>query len=371
MELSTFFPADVEPLHYLISVGIGCTVVLLFASKLFDQLTTPPNPALFETTLPASLIGAKARMRLARAGYLTVIELLFIALSLAGPQAFSSINYSLGNGAVGWPLLAALGLTGVVPKVPWLRQVELAVRTWAHEWALIPEAVREIANQLSRAEFVLPSDLDQAELASDGMLPEYFLEERSTLNNKWARLRFVTNRLQQVHDGSDASGLMDSSFLRVLALPVYDRELKQIASASDRVSLELALVKAHAPDSARSQRSDKLRQDILDLARRVWIFLSCAAQASKRSDDEIISELNKFGFQLRYLPKETGIFNRYAQSFLIVGIAVFIVSVIGNFLLEGLPHRLAIIGAMKWACGAILLHGSAAFTALSVRLRIV
>jgi hypothetical protein len=104
---------------------------------------------------------------------------------------------------------------------------------------------------------------------------------------------------------------MDSSFLRVLALPVYDRELKQIASASDRVSLELALVKAHAPDSARSQRSDKLRQDILDLARRVWIFLSCAAQASKRSDDEIISELNKFGFQLRYIPKETGIFNRY------------------------------------------------------------
>ena len=177
----------------------------------------------------------------------------------------------------------------------------------------------------------------------------------------------MTNRLQQVRDGSDPSGLVDSSFLKVLALPVYDRELRQIASASDRVSLELALVKARAPDSTGTQRSDKLRQDILDLARRVWIFLSCTAQASKRNDDEIISELDKFGFQLHYLPKEAGIFNRYAQSFLIVGIAVFIVSVIGNFLLEDLSHRLAIIGAMKWACGGVLLHGSAAFTALRYR----
>lgn len=89
-------------------------VILFSANKTFNEPTTTPNAALFETTLPTSMIGSKERLGLAKIGYILGLELILVLMSIAGPQAINSMTtggQEFKGQMIAWPIFLALVLT--------------------------------------------------------------------------------------------------------------------------------------------------------------------------------------------------------------------------------------------------------------------
>jgi hypothetical protein len=353
--VSQLFPGT-DPLQFIASALVAGIIIVFSANKTFNEPTTTPNAALFETTLPTSIIGSKERLGLAKLSYILGLELILALMSIAGPQAVNSLT-SGGNEFKGqmiaWPIFLALVLTGVIPKVAWLQKVELSVRTRAHDWALIPEAVREIAKQICRVELkILPTDLTRLERF--GIVPKHLAEPPSSINHLWARIQYTIMKVNDLAElWSDGA--------------VFEKEFIYLSSRAHQFERKVDRLRRHGTSDDIVVRQEDARKDLSDLLKRISIFLACASMANCRSDSEAMTQLRAAGYAMPEVSPGPSFINRHFCAILVLLAFVFLVTALGNFLLLKANRYDAILGALDWAVGALLLHGSAALAASSYR----
>ena len=114
-----------------------------------------------------------------------------LLLSLIGPKDLAALGVPLPKeiSSVVVPLAAALLLTGVMPNVPVLLEIEKWVRKYAHERAYIPAAARATAQRMAAAEFDFTAYADALrEPEMRGVEAADFTKSRRSLEHDWARL---------------------------------------------------------------------------------------------------------------------------------------------------------------------------------------
>jgi hypothetical protein len=105
------------------------------------------------------------------------------------------------------PLLAALFLTTLLPRLPILVKIDIALQRAFRELGAIPHKARQLSNLLRRAPFAVPAE-DQAEvrrrLKAQGLDSDRLLQSpHGSIEGNWVRIVALMARLEEVVDLSD------------------------------------------------------------------------------------------------------------------------------------------------------------------------
>ena len=156
-------------LMFMIFLFIGWLTVLFHARDNFDQPTyelAANEPA--SIMVPRSFSSNNLYLR-GFLIYLTGMTGIYLALSLAGealvkgvlavfedPMVSTAAQPASGNSIVvpsQWPLVLALAMVGLAPKITGLRTPELLLRRFSHRIALIPAYAKYLAFEMQEAPF--------------------------------------------------------------------------------------------------------------------------------------------------------------------------------------------------------------------------
>src|SRR5688572_25524137 len=121
--------------------------------------------------------------------YVAAMAGFVVVLSFLGPRVWSLNATGVPDAPDALPLFIALVLVGFLPNVPWLQQIELRLRRYAHERAFIPKAARATADRLASAEFnYTPYQMTQVlrSPAMRGVEAADFAAPRDTIEYAWA-----------------------------------------------------------------------------------------------------------------------------------------------------------------------------------------
>src|SRR3974377_1365628 len=156
-------------LMFIIFLFIGWLTVLFHSRDNFDQPTYELN-----ANEPASIMVPRffSSNNLYLRGfliYLTGMTGIYVALSLAGealvkgvvavfedPTMSATASAAPGNNIVvpsQWPLVLALAMVGLAPKIAGLRAPELLLRRFSHPVALIPAYAKYLAFEMQESPF--------------------------------------------------------------------------------------------------------------------------------------------------------------------------------------------------------------------------
>ncbi|MEL6423998.1 MAG: hypothetical protein AAFQ33_00940, partial [Pseudomonadota bacterium] len=208
----------VEPM-FLLSYVVGLIVLMVFSwNRLFNEhvFNADEEPEKILRLMPPGDLRGTVAVIQAYLIYVIMMATVFSVLSWGGSFIWSVIvqlNFGLVAGQPtaseapykfddpSWPLAVSLGLVGVLTHLPYLKEVELTFRAWAHRSIGIPPFVKQLtqlvlntrfdrAQMSARAE----TDLEQAEImiaSASSVLGENEAEEfakrirRITLLDRW------------------------------------------------------------------------------------------------------------------------------------------------------------------------------------------
>ena len=151
---------------FLLSLALGMLVVYFFSYQKFDETTLGEDENDIITRLLPKYLTTKREYTRAFIVYLAIVQLVLVLVSFLGPKLLEPTTDNLSVAPSSLPLVTALVIVGILPNVTWLKQLELRVRSFAHERASIPQAARSIARQLAAAEFDFSGYASQAALRS-------------------------------------------------------------------------------------------------------------------------------------------------------------------------------------------------------------
>src|SRR5215204_1607962 len=134
---------------FIACLAAALGLVYLFCQKKFGEPSSSGSDDLVDQMLPRYLATREEYSK----GFLTYFATMaatVLLLSLIGPKDLAALGVPLPKelSSVAIPLAAALLLTGVMPNVPVLLDIEKWVRKYAHERAYIPAAARATAQRL-------------------------------------------------------------------------------------------------------------------------------------------------------------------------------------------------------------------------------
>ena len=221
------------------------------------------------------------------------------------------------------PLLAALFLTTLLPRLPILVKIDTALQRAFRELGAIPHKARQLSNLLRRAPFAVPTD-DQPEvrrrLEAQGLEADRILQSpRGTIEGNWARIVALMARLEEVADLSDDASADDaaehrrpaarSDFVRhreveYLAARAAYRQQAAIAAVllktrleigDDRLAREL-LNRAEVPDLSMRGLQQSFHDGCRRLLKELTHLISCGMLQSNFSLSAACRELRTWGF---------------------------------------------------------------------------
>jgi hypothetical protein len=157
-------------LAFVIYFFIGWITIVLYSRQNFDEPTykvSPDEPV--SIMIPSFFISQHLYIR-GFLIYLISMTGVYFALSLAGQAVVLGIigvfrdpvlhdaaplhsQIATETVSAEWPLVLALAMIGLAPKLPGLREPELTLRRFAHKIALIPAYAKYLAAELQRAQF--------------------------------------------------------------------------------------------------------------------------------------------------------------------------------------------------------------------------
>ena len=220
------------------------------------------------------------------------------------------------------PLLAALFLTTLLPRLPVLVKIDIALQRAFRELGAIPHKARQLSNLLRRAPFAVPIE-DQGEvrrrLEAQGLEADRLMQSpRGSTEGNWVRIVALMARLEEVVDLSDDAMSEDapdqrparrSEFLRhreveyVAARAAY-RQQAAIAAVllktrlevgDDRLAREL-LNRADAPDLSMYGLQQSFHDGCKRLLKELTHLISCGMLQSNFSLSAACRELRSWGF---------------------------------------------------------------------------
>lgn len=355
-------------LYFLLSLLLGMFVVAMFSWNKFGESTEQKSEDDYVTQLLPKFLATNQDYSRALALYIMTMIAVLVVLSLLGPRAISLVtNSKIPEGSAAVPLFVALVLVGVIPNAPFLPQLELTFRRFAHARAYIPAAARTATDSLAAADFNFSTYTKVDALKSPwlrGVKPEDMTYPRGSVEYNWARLSLLIYQIKQ-RDLAQLSRTFDGELLRR-----YNSDLDNIVlkrrSLEDEVN-QFRQQKVQDPYHLDEDLLKKIRS-ALD---RLYVLLGCAALLKYGPSADWAAPLAPFGFSLsrhRGMPRNSNV--------MIVGITVMACSVlIATYLAiiaaafhpnswtpsEHFPQRA--VEPFLWAISALLTQGSAIFAA--------
>jgi len=192
------------------------------------------------------------------------------------------------------PIWLALALTGVIPNIKILDQMELGIRELAHAIAKVPHGTTETADRLYKASFypadlyLNPANRNQEPLSLTA--PGDFAFDAPPLLNTWARTCSLVWRLskdspvEQVFD----AGLLSRCNLQLRAI---EREVHHLSEDVTEYRRQYAEHPSALP-------SRTLHVMVEQLYRRVIVLASCAARHRHPAWDALDQAFESIGFKL-------------------------------------------------------------------------
>lgn len=326
---------------------------------------------------------------LALAGYVVAALVLWFVLArlvdtnpqlvsfLAGPAAVDAdLENSIARlSGLSAPLLAALFLTTLLPRLPVLLKIDLALQRAFRELGAIPHKARQLSNLLRRAPFAVPIE-DQGEvrrrLEAQGLAADRLLQSpRDSIEGNWVRIVALMAKLEEVVDLSDDAMSDDapdrrrpaarSDFLRhreveyVAATAAYRQQaaiaavlLKtRLEAGDDRLARDL-LDRAQLPDLGMSGLQQSFHDGCRRLLKELTHLISCGMLQSNFSLSAACRELRAWGFG-ELTPKPRGISpNDLIGIMLSITFYLFVLLLAVN---RGAPGKLAHIPVLALSLG--------------------
>lgn len=324
-----------------VEIALSTVAILVFAVERFR--TPPSDPK-----------GGIATYRISRstttaASYYTAVSLYgaialgVFAFLLLSPQALDKVlalDSGMAGNVPGWarkspPLLVALILTVLLPKIPFLSSIDEWFRTRLQRMAAIPHEVRRLSAELRRAPFRLEAE-DRQELVR-AMVDKGFdpadvrFEEASAPHYLWTKLSMLMHEL----DGWEA----DARFTTyVLTYPNEFNALKlRYEALLPRARRCFSLLRdlATDPESAKKGGAvyayrDDFVQEADSLLKDVYEAISNAVLLCELTQRARVSQFIKLGFGLDPDPPRrltlnellglfTGLSVIYALAFVLMG----------------------------------------------------
>ena len=357
-------PLDANSLYFFLALGAGALIVFLFSFNKFGETAVDDDELVVQ--FPTKYLATREEYARAMIVYITAMLLVLATFSLLGPSALPFLGDKVPAAtAYALPLLFALVLVGVVPNFPVLREIERAVRRFAHERAYIPAAARATAEKMAAADFDFARYGHDEILAAPGMegiKRGDFARPRGTLEYAWARLCALSYELQC---GKAAE------YLGALEAPLWAAlEEKRRALASDVAKYREQVKRARGYTNA------ELHERIRKTLRTYHRFLCCAVRQRLAGDADINLELGRFGFLLPPAPSARE--NRHDT--IIGALAVLAASLFVLVLLAASASTLwqasptfpaSALDAFLWCASATSAHGVAILIAEKVRARLI
>jgi hypothetical protein len=296
----------------IISLLFGVIIVALNSMKIFAEPTLESGEDEFVAQLLPKYLATREEYSRALLWYMASMVGILCALSILGPRLFNALP-AMDQFKQTAPLGFALILVGLLPNVPWLRDLEWRVRHFWHERAYIPAAARATAETLRASDFNFSAYKSEDVLGSPlmrGIEPADFNAPRGTIEHGWARLSCLSYELRRRRDAGEIKSL-DSELL--------DRYQKGLDSIAVKRRALIGEIAQYKQEKARNRPYDdtQLGRDITDALRQLYILLACAARLKAGRTVDINATFRSFGFVLEplALPPDN-------QDLIIIGLAV-------------------------------------------------
>lgn len=367
------FPID---WYFFLGVSLGALIVTFVSLQKFHEAAIPQSgKELLQKLSPKYLTTREEYMKAFLLYYLAPMLFVLFVVALIGPGVLklAQINVPQEGWPAGvWPIFAALMLSGSI-NVPWLKELELRVRRFAHERAYIPERARATAHRLRAADFDF--SIYQAALSSPsmrGVLASDFSSLRDSIEYAWARLSCLAYEIGRRRESASADDL-DAEVLER-----YGEQLHEIVAYRKILEKDVMQYRNSAADP--TFQSDDLREKINDALRDLYGFLACAVLKKHGRNADMKSVFGPFGFVLRPMPiadpKGDVIIVGLATMTLSVFCLLFIAYEIGRWFGGGvwtpsLDFPRKVHEPFTWALAAALIHGTAIYLADRLRARMI
>lgn len=327
--------------EYYVEVALSAIVILVFA---VDRFSTPPSDP------RAGLVPYRiSRSTTTAASYYTAvslygaIELGVFAFLLLYPKALNRLVTTapeIGDSIPGWarqspPLLVALILTVLLPKIPVLSAMDEWFRTRLQRIAAIPQEVRRLSAELRRVPFRVEDErrqhLVQAMVDKGFDATDVRFEEGSAPHHLWTKLSLLTGELE----GWEADARFTSY---VLTYPnEFNALQRRYAALLPRARKCFALLRELVTDPEPGKRGgavyayrDEFVEEVRDLLGDIYEAISNAVLLCGLTQRARVSHLIKLGFRLDPEPPRrltlnellglfTGLTVVYAFGFVLMG----------------------------------------------------
>jgi hypothetical protein len=355
-------------LMFMIFLFIGWLTVLFHSRDNFDQPTYE-----LAANEPASIMVPRffSSNNLYLRGfliYLTGMTGIYVALSLAGealvkgvlavfedPTLSSTAQPMPGKNIVvpsQWPLVLALAMVGLAPKIAGLRAPELLLRRFSHRIALIPAYAKYLAFEMQEAPF-------DGQLFRDMKYPS-FVHYRpaagaaAPTDQTWRKICVIFNHLKALADGvavPRSGHPLDASQRTPIQkeVQVFSSVLRDVDGKLQDTTLN---------DEERADLESQLQQLLL----RAYLLVACAVMAFEVRD--IPNEMREMGFA--EIPASIPTL----MPILMVFGSLFFALIIGNSTLAALGLQQLVPPSFLLICLStfylVSSYGTAAFTAITL-----
>jgi len=354
-------------LYFSLAFIVAAAIVVLYCWPKFDEPSLAKNDNDFITQfLPRDLASPK-EYSYGRLTYIVSMLTVLAAISALGPPVLKLIGLEAPTTAAGaTPIVIALAMVGIAPNVPVLKELELALRRFAHRRAFIPSAAKATAERLTAAKFDLAQYRGADALGSDemaGVKPSDLAAERGSIEYSWARLCCLCYALRLRED--EETEALDRNMLNS-----YRRDVESIYERRDMLAAQMTQLREHPDDQVARK---ELRLKIRDSLQKLYVLIGCSTRLRGRSAAKVDAALRGFGFELDPVRTEP-----HQGDVMIVGLAVmagivlaiaYVAVEIGKLdLWDSSPYfPTRPYEAFIWALSALLMHGVAIVTADRVR----
>jgi hypothetical protein len=204
------------------------------------------------------------------------------------------------------PLLAALFLTVLLPKVPYLSDVDAWIRQRLQHMAAIPFEARRVSAELRRAAFTVPdsvrSRVSEELLADDFRKEDLLFEESAAAQHLWTKIVVLMRHLDGLEADHRFAAFMVGYTAELASIRDTYAMLVPKARKCFRLTRELPpdqdTERSRVPDAVREYR-DEFAEQARELLRTIYDFLGRGVLQSRHSYHARCELLRSLGFDVQ------------------------------------------------------------------------
>ncbi len=381
----------------------GIIVVLLFSVSEFPKKTFSPFEGWPEDPFALSDLTTRQRYITSFIFYLFGLEFVYVVICIMGPAPFAALTPpTSGFTEEGtFPLWVALALVGVVPRLPYFKEMEIRWRQLMHQRAAIPGVAMRLSDRMKRSshDFLrLKKYIDEKQQPYfDYVTGEEIAAPSGTSRHYFARLSAnlleinIIERGSRIHDDKSVPDhMVDFQIFKK-----YNTEIENIESRYYQIGEGIKNARTTATGfdpsvldpNAVDDFCDKAKDEIEKLFEKTCILISCAI-LSKRTDTSgqelALKELGIIGDHESTNSIRNRFFNEteiISQGFFLGVALYFLFTIIAPYALivlpdtfggaSGWPDKVNTTVSLQWSGAILFTHGAALVAGIGLRERML